>query len=300
MSRTGKASQLTAHTDKCYLYINPVDAAQLKIVDDEIVNISSNTGQASVHVKLDKNQRYNECFMPIHWNKQFASSANISNLYESITDPLSGQAELKHGAIALSKTAFQQFGQLHISEDFIVQTRITNEFWTKARTSYGMSFQFANTQPETDILHWCQKISQISGEWRQFSQGDTQYVVCLQAGKLAFLCYSSATNLSIENAWLKHVFNQASLLEQDIQSLLSGTFSDEFAQGKQVCSCFNVGEKDIISAINAGCSSVEQLGDNLKCGTNCGSCKPELSVLLDEYGINTTEIINATFIEELA
>jgi assimilatory nitrate reductase catalytic subunit len=189
---------------------------------------------------------------------------------------------------------------LHISEEFIVQTQITNEFWTKARTSYGMSFQFANTQPKTDILHWCQTSSQISGEWRQFSQGNTRYIICLQAGKLAFLCYSSATNPSIENAWLKHVFSQKSLLEQDIQSLLSGTYSDEFAQGKQICSCFNVGEKDIISAIKAGSSSVEQLGEHLKCGTNCGSCKPELSVLLAEYGINSTEIINTTFIAELA
>ncbi|MBA6327058.1 nitrate reductase [Colwellia sp. MB02u-6] len=300
MSRTGKASQLTAHTDKCYLYINPKDAKALKIVDDEIIKISSNTGQATVHAKLDKSQRHDECFMPIHWNKQFASNANVSKLYASITDPLSGQAELKHGAVALSKTSFKQFGQLHISEDFIVQTQITNEFWTKARTSYGMSFQFANTQPETDILHWCQTSSQISGEWRQFSQGNTRYIICLQAGKLAFLCYSSATNLSIENAWLKHVFSQKNLLEQDIQSLLSGTYSDEFAQGKQICSCFNVGEKDIISAIKAGSSSVEQLGEHLKCGTNCGSCKPELSVLLAEYGINSTEIINATFIADLA
>ena len=85
--------------------------------------------------------------MPLHWNKQFASSANVSNLYASIADPISGQPELKHGAIALSKTPFKQFGQLHISEDFIVQTQLTNEFWTKARTSYGMSFQFANTRP---------------------------------------------------------------------------------------------------------------------------------------------------------
>jgi len=52
--------------------------------------------------------------------------------------------------------------------------------------------------------------------------------------------------------------------------------------------------------MKAGSSSAEQLGEHLTCGTNCGCCKPELSVLLAEYGINTTEIINATFIAELA
>ena len=300
MSRTGKSSQLTAHIDKCYLYINPDDATRLNMTNDEIIDVNSNTGQATVHIKLDKNQRPNELFMPIHWNKQFASSANISNLYASITDPLSGQPEIKHGAVTLSKTTFQQFGQLHINEDFIVQTQITNEFWTKARTSYGMSFQFANTTPETELLYWCQTTSQISGEWLQFKQGNTHYVICLQAGKLVFLCYSSASNPTIEPAWLDHVFSQSRLPAHDIQSLLSGTSSEEFAKGKQICSCFNVGEKDIISAIKMGCRSVEQLGDSLRCGTNCGSCKPELSVLLDEHSINTTEIINVNIIEKTA
>ena len=300
MSRTGKAPQLTAHTDKCYIYINPIDAARLSIKDDEIVNVSSNTGQATVHAKLDKNQRASECFMPLHWNKQFASSANVSNLYASIADPISGQPELKHGAIALSKTPFKQFGQLHISEDFIVQTQLTHEFWTKARTSYGMSFQFANTSPEIDILHWCQTISQISGEWLQFTQENSCYVICLQAGKLVFLCYSSATNPLLESAWLEHVFKQKTLPENDVISLLLGTSSDVFAKGKQICSCFNIGEKEIISAIERGCNSVEQLGDTLKCGTNCGSCKSELSVLINDHKVSTADIIKSTFVEESA
>ena len=202
--------------NKCYLYINPNDAARLNIVNDEIVNVTSSTGQATVHAKLDKNQRANECFMPIHWNKQFASSANVSNLYASITDPISGQAELKHGAIALSKATYQQFGQLHISEEFIVQTQITNEFWSKARTPYGMSFHFANTQLETQCLHWCQATSQILGEWMQFTQGDTSYIICMQEGQLVFLCYISSTPPKTESAWLEHVFSEKKLPDHQI------------------------------------------------------------------------------------
>jgi assimilatory nitrate reductase catalytic subunit len=300
MSRTGKASQLTAHTDKCYLYINPADASLLSIVDDEIVNISSSTGQVTVHAKLDKNQRTNECFMPIHWNKQFASSANVSNLYASISDPISGQPEVKHGAIGLSKTSFKQFGQLHISDEFIVQTQINNEFWSKARTPYGMSFYFANTDVETDMLNWCQTTTQISGEWMQFTRENTCYLICLQAGKLVFLCYSSVTDPTIESAWLEHIFSQTSLPDNDIQSLLSGTSSEEFAKGKQICSCFNVGEKEIVSAIERGCGSVEQLGATLQCGTNCGSCKSELGVLLNEHKVGEKNIIKSSFIEESA
>jgi assimilatory nitrate reductase catalytic subunit len=297
MSRTGKAAQLNAHTDKCYLYINPNDAKRLNIADDEIVKISSSTGEATVHARLDKNQRSNECFMPIHWNKQFASSANVSDLYDSIADPISGQPESKHGAVALSKTSFKQFGQLHISTDYVSQIKINNDFWSKTRTNYGTSLHFANLNYEADMLYWCQTTSYISGEWMQFSQGSTHYIICVQAGKLAYLCYSSAINLTIESAWLAHIFSQENLSESDIKSLLSGSSSVEFSKGKQICSCFNVGEKEIISAIENGCSTVEQLGNTLQCGTNCGSCKSELSVLVNEHKMSLDKVIESTFIE---
>ncbi|EMC4275528.1 (2Fe-2S)-binding protein [Cronobacter sakazakii] len=47
-----------------------------------------------------------------------------------------------------------------------------------------------------------------------------------------------------------------------------------------MCSCFGVGENAIRAAIRAGCDSAGKLGDALRCGTNCGSCIPELKALL--------------------
>jgi assimilatory nitrate reductase catalytic subunit len=42
-----------------------------------------------------------------------------------------------------------------------------------------------------------------------------------------------------------------------------------------------VGERAIGEAIASGCRHVGALG-KLKCGTNCGSCVPELNALLAE------------------
>ena len=84
----------------------------------------------------------------------------------------------------------------------------------------------------------------------------------------------------------------------DISSLVKGISSEEYAKGKQVCSCFNIGEKEIIGAIEGGCSSIEQLGDSLKCGTNCGSCKSELGVLLNEHKVIPETVIETTLVEE--
>ena len=55
-------------------------------------------------------------------------------------------------------------------------------------------------------------------------------------------------------------------------------------RGKQVCSCFNVAEPAIASHL-AGSSGGEDerfasLQSTLKCGTNCGSCVPELKRLV--------------------
>ena len=50
--------------------------------------------------------------------------------------------------------------------------------------------------------------------------------------------------------------------------------------GAIVCSCFRVGEVAIHKAIAQGCLTAEALGAQLKCGTNCGSCIPELKALI--------------------
>jgi assimilatory nitrate reductase catalytic subunit len=42
-----------------------------------------------------------------------------------------------------------------------------------------------------------------------------------------------------------------------------------------VCNCFNVSEREI-DAFLAESNSIAALQASLKCGTNCGSCLPEL------------------------
>jgi assimilatory nitrate reductase catalytic subunit len=44
---------------------------------------------------------------------------------------------------------------------------------------------------------------------------------------------------------------------------------------RAVCACFKVSESEIRAAVNAG-ASLAALQKDLKCGTNCGSCVPEL------------------------
>ncbi|HYR24246.1 MAG TPA: (2Fe-2S)-binding protein, partial [Aquabacterium sp.] len=56
------------------------------------------------------------------------------------------------------------------------------------------------------------------------------------------------------------------------------------AQGKQVCTCFNVTEPQIVSFVSrcAGPDDnrLSRLQTELQCGTNCGSCVPALRKLI--------------------
>ena len=285
MTRTGKTSKLSAHTDKPYLYLHPSDAKNLAVVDDDMLNITASTGQAIAHVKLDDKQRVGECFMPIHWNKSYASHANVSVLYQGIVDPISGQAECKQGAVALTKKSYQQYLSLHTfaSISDVNELEVSADFWLKNKAAYGSAYQTAFEEQVADALLWCQQATKLSGEWLQFNQGDQSYIVCLQAGKLVALAYFSKEWPKLEMSWLEHVFSEEKLEFSTIQSLLLGIASEEFNQGKQVCSCFAVGEKTINQAIAQGCGSVEQLGEKLQCGTKCGSCKPELASLIRQH-----------------
>ena len=51
--------------------------------------------------------------------------------------------------------------------------------------------------------------------------------------------------------------------------------------GPVVCSCFGVGMNTLLTAIETqSLTTVDQIGAALQAGTNCGSCRPELTALL--------------------
>ena len=59
--------------------------------------------------------------------------------------------------------------------------------------------------------------------------------------------------------------------------------------GRVVCSCFNVGVNQLASAVAAGCTTVEEIGQRLSAGTNCGSCRSEIRTIIDAGRIQAAE-----------
>lgn len=51
-----------------------------------------------------------------------------------------------------------------------------------------------------------------------------------------------------------------------------------------ICYCLRVDKPAIVAAIEAGCSTVEDLSARLRVCTGCGGCRPDLEDLLRFYG----------------
>jgi assimilatory nitrate reductase catalytic subunit len=82
--------------------------------------------------------------------------------------------------------------------------------------------------------------------------------------------------------WLKEVMSSGEFtaeLRRWSLAPLSIPPAGQRSRGKVICNCFDVAENDIVENIELGADLIT-LQSKLKCGTNCGSCLPELKQLV--------------------
>ena len=86
-----------------YLQIHPDDAAELKIVEGDHVEIQSRRGVARSVAKVDATISPGVVFMPIHWNERWATASSPNEATNDATDPISHQPGLKCAAVRVTK-----------------------------------------------------------------------------------------------------------------------------------------------------------------------------------------------------
>ncbi|REL26765.1 nitrate reductase [Thalassotalea euphylliae] len=303
MTRTGVAPALTQHLAKPFLSVNPVDASKYGLSDHQIAKVSSAKGELYVPVQVSDAVAVGECFMPIHWNQEFCGSATVSSLYDAAVDPISGQPELKHTGIAITAAKFEQYIDCYVSqalaEDIESQSgkRLVKSiaqhsaYWLKTKQPNSWHYQLATKTDQALTMARCQQLFPCQGEWLSFTDNDSQlsHIVCLKNGAVMFAAYfataftaaSAESDFGNAKKWVDDLFAEESLSFTQVQALLSKTAPAAADESRKVCSCFNVTENSIREAVQAGADSVTALGKKLKCGTNCGSCKPELQTIIN-------------------
>ena len=170
------------------------------------------------------------------------------------------------------------------------ELKITSDFWLKVNASYCVNYQLALNEPQNDLLYYCQALTGLQGQWSAMGSAKAMHIQCIQNEQLVFVAVVSLAQKDISLEWINHLFAEPLITFSQLQSLLYAMPDEEFTQGAQVCSCFKVREQPIINAIKNGANTVEQLGSKLKCGTNCGSCKTQLSQLIKQH---TTQNANS-------
>ncbi len=310
MSRTGRVPQLYGHEPEPMLTMNTNDIARRGLVAGEVVKVASRRGELLVRLAASDDVRSGQCYVPMHWGKlTLASSGShgINALTVPAFDPISKQPELKHTAVRVERAALPwslvAFAYVEGGRDPVA---VCDELREIARTlsESGVAF-FASTTlignerpgvvlrlaaehaPERTALEQIDRILGLTGLAtlayddprrnlsRRVRVDDGRLVGVRLAGDLA------------AESWMRDFLLSGASVVELRQRLLAGSASAPQGfkpRGKVLCNCFNVSEREIIDfCATAGGDDVGKLlalQSAKKCGTNCGSCLPELRTLV--------------------
>ena len=287
MTRTGRAPRLLAHTGAPFVAMNPRDALSKGIREGDLVrlhNIDSHGERQEMllQANIDSGLRDGDVFVPIHWNDQFAANSRISRLMAPRTDPISGQPESKYAFVGLQGIKVQRWVALISREpvpvgpfDFWVKTPVTDGWHTlladtaipTKQTEEAWQAWISNLHPGLEKIELS---NTVTGDYRALLCRDQHIEIALFSGR--------ERSLLPDIHWLQSLFNH----KVDSQSWRHLARQEVSAIGanRMICSCFRVTEQQISAAIDKGARSAEDLGRVLRCGTNCGSCIPELKQLV--------------------
>jgi len=284
MTRTGNAPRLLKHIDRPWLSVHPLDANKLSVSDGELLRLQAAcSGDVDVMfpVKIDNKQRPGEVFAPFHWSATWGSHARVGALLNGANDALSGQPELKHGAVRLTPVNMQSYGAIYGDEGLVSALQEAVTYYLNIPTPAANCIDIADPRAPQELLSSMIKHLPREAQWVT-KQGSQQLsIVVTRKDKLLLTILVVQKPTDMPRDWLDSLKGCDALSAEQINGLLEQRPDDAFRLGKVVCSCFGVRENTIKEAIEKGNNTVVGLGKALKCGTNCGSCKTELASLIE-------------------
>lgn len=275
MTRTALSPRLSAHLPEPFVSMHPEDASKLKLDHGDLVQLDSPQGTAILRLHQTTDLSRGDFFVPIHWTGMNAPSARIDSLVAPIVDPVSGQPESKACTVAAKKFAATWYGFAISTESFTPECN----YWARARTTSGYRCELAGLTDVTDWANYARTLFSLPTAALQ-QMSDSQrglHRVGLFDGEILLAAlYVSSSPVVLMRDFL------VGLPGSDAPWALAGqACGDRQDPGPVVCSCYAVGRNTIQRAIvSEGLINVDQIGERLSAGTNCGSCKSELVSIL--------------------
>jgi assimilatory nitrate reductase catalytic subunit len=287
MTRTGKSARLSAHVAEPYAEINTIDALRFKIRAGELATLRSKWGSMVVRVRTGADIPTGMVFSPIHWNRAFASDARVGALTNPVVDPISGEPEFKHTPVSIEHFAASWYA--------VMLTRSplpppATQWWTKVQGEKFVRYELAGNHSR----NWAKEARRLLGapagdslaevDWIEYRDSARRVyrAAWFKGDRLEACIYFDRLPALPERAWLARMFTMARCDAPVRASLMAGRELEGVDQGALVCSCFGVGVNPIAACARelGAAATPAEIGKRLKCGTNCGSCIPEIQGII--------------------
>ncbi|WP_018150513.1 nitrate reductase [Leeia oryzae] len=292
MSRTGRVSQLLEHVAEACLSMNADDMARRGIQSGQLVKVANARGSILVPVEASAEVASGSVFLPMHWNAQFWSEPGANRLMPAKADPYSLQPELKHAAVRIDVVnlpwqcvAVRQGDVDELMQairPLLKQSRFASATLI-GRENPALLVRFADeSEPDGLInaldtaihLHSSPETQDYLDPARQINKRGRW-----DAGRLTGFRLAGETKAA---DWLSDVIRQGGEWRwARLQAFAPRATPPDgsYQPAKTVCNCLGVSEATLKQSIAKGCS-FEDLQQQHKCGTQCGSCVPEIKRML--------------------
>jgi len=317
MSRTGTLGRLFGHVSEPSVDLNPQDMSRMGLQPGDLVQVTSRRGEIVIPAQASDTIAPMQAFIAMHWGEEYLSGHNrhgqpmsgVNALTVSDFCPISKQPELKHAAIEITPAGlpWRLLAVAWLPADKALAVR-------EALKPFMSAFDFTSCVPFGREPHEQGKVGVVfrAAAMRPASKAQIARIEALmgiegpdvmryqdeQRGQHRAMRMARATDglrldafvltgdISAE-AWIKPLLQDEMLADAYGRALLAPGATPPVAvasKGKQVCTCFNVSEPDIIETLGRCQGDADmrlaQLQGQLKCGTNCGSCIPSLRKLI--------------------
>jgi assimilatory nitrate reductase catalytic subunit len=297
MTRTGDVPGLSQHTPEPFLDMHPDDAAAARIADGGFARIESRHGAAIMRVRVTDAQQRGDVFAAMHWSHSNTSAGPADSLVGAACDPVSGQPEFKATAVTVRPQPMAWHGLL-MRREYVQLT--SPDYWCRIAIDRGFAYTLAGvegiaadqeTPDAARILAWLgleDIVLKESGAADLAVYADPARSVFRYAhfanGRLDACLFIARDPASLpDRAGAVMMFSEAPPDHNRARVLAGVSLAGVASPGPTVCACFAVGRNTITDAIRSGnLTSVAQISAALRAGTNCGSCLPELGIILGE------------------
>jgi assimilatory nitrate reductase catalytic subunit len=287
MTRTGKAPTLARHRAEPLLELHPETALRHRVTDGAYARIESPHGSATLRVALDAGLPQGMAFAPFHWTAMTGGLVRVDAVVQGRTDPVSGQPEMKATPIRLSRVEMR-------AEGFIVsRSRIELPAWlqhARVRIEGGEAVLFASTR-EPAALHAILENSIPALKARRTladPDGDHHRALAFEGDRLETALFTASRRDEAAIDWLIEIMAKPALDVAERRAALAGQPpAGRTDQGPIICSCFGVRHAAIAAAAASGAGDVDAIGAELKAGTNCGSCRPEIRRIINDVSVRS-------------